>query len=262
MGSEFAQTEAAAMTVRAGNHLLGLRASTPELASAARAILRPGLVTGLDAPTNVSIVESQARAGRPLYFCYRSGRLMVRARSARRAMEGALAMLSSYGTPPAGLCRIAALVAIREGEAALLCPDCHWHVGRLQPRLRAAGWHLVDSWHADLDPITGEVIIAPLLVSVDRPALEALDYNDSDSRPPAPGRYPVRVWIAAAHRDAAPESAAARVVEIASGSHGLHAGSLERVLQTALIVQRRADWAETGAVEATAIVRTLTATVP
>jgi hypothetical protein len=74
MDSSFTLGEPGLLTVKAGPHLLGLRVSTPELAAAARVVLKPGLVVDPAAPPNVSIKETEARAGRPLFYCYRSGR--------------------------------------------------------------------------------------------------------------------------------------------------------------------------------------------
>jgi hypothetical protein len=264
MDSSFPLGEPGLLTVKAGPHLLGLRVSTPELAAAARAVLKPGLVVDVAAPPNVSIKETTARAGRPLFYCYRSGRLITRARSPRRAMEAAVALLSSYGDCPEGACRIQALVAVRDDVAALLSPDCQWVAEGLQPRLRAAGWQLADSRTADIDQETGQVVIAPPLVAVDGEALAVTPSEKSDGPPPAPGHYPVRVWVAVAGDQPSGETAAARVVALAAGSDGLEAGAGAgpAVLQTALTVLRGAAWAVSPALDAGAIVRTLNQAVP
>jgi hypothetical protein len=262
MDSSFTLGEPGLLTVKAGRHLLGLRVSTPDMAAAARAVLKPGLVVDLAAPPNVSIKETSARAGRPLFYCYRSGLLMTRARSPRRAMEAAVALLSSYGECPEGLCRIGALVAVRDDVAALLCPDCQWVAEGLQPRLRAAGWQLADSRTADLDQETGHVVIPSPLVGVDGAALAVMPGEKSDGQPPAPGRYPVRAWVAVAGHEQSPETAAARVMSLAARSDGLGAGSRRAVLQTALTVLRRAVWAVSPTLDAATIARTLNQAVP
>jgi hypothetical protein len=262
MDSSFTLGEAGLLTVKAGPHLLGLRVSTPELAAAARAVLKRGLVVDLAAPPNVSIKETKARAGRPLFYCYRSGWLVTRARSLRRAMEAAVALLSSYGECPEGLCRIGALVAVRADVAALLCPDCQWVAEGLQPRLRAAGWQLADSRTADLDQETGQVVIPSPLVTVDGTALAVLPGEKSDGQPPTPGSYPVRAWVAVAGDEQSPETAAARVISMAAGSDGLGSGSGRAVLQTVMRVFRGAAWAVSPTLDAAAIVRTLNQAVP
>jgi hypothetical protein len=262
MDSSFTLGEPGLLTVKAGPHVLGLRVSTPELATAARAVLKPGLVVDVAAPPNVSIKETTARAGRPLFYCYRSGTLITRAKSPRRAMEAAVALLSSYGDCPEGCCRVRALVAVREDVAALLCPDCHWVAEGLQPRLRASGWQLADSRTADLDQETGQVVIPPPMVAVDGAALAVLPGETSDGLPPAPGRYTVRAWVSVAGDEPSAETAATRVVSLAAGSDSLGAGSGHAVLQTALTVFRGAVWAVSPTLEAAAIVRALNQAVP
>jgi hypothetical protein len=262
MDSSFTLGEPGLLTVKAGPRLLGLRVSTPELAAAARAVLKPGLAVDVAAPPNVSIKETTARAGRPLFYCYRSGRLITRARSPRRAMEAAVALLSSYGECPEGLCRIDALVAVRDDVAALLCPECHWVAEGLQPRLRAAGWQLADSRTADLDQETGQLVITSPLVGVDGAALATMPREKSDGQPPAPGRYPARAWVAVAGDEPSAETAAARVMSLAAGSHGLGAGSGRAMLQTALTVLAGAAWAVSPTLDAAAIVRALNQAVP
>jgi hypothetical protein len=262
MDSCFTLGDPGLLTVKAGTHLLGLRVSTPELAAAARAVLKPGLVGDLAAPPNVSIKETTARAGRPLFYCYRSGRLITRARSPRRAMEAAVVLLSSYDECPEGLCRIDALVAVRDDVAALLCLECKWIAEGLQPRLRAAGWQLADSRTADLDQETGQVVIPAPLVAVDGAALAVMPSEKSDGQPPAPGRYPVRAWVAVAGDEPAPETAAGRVMSLAARADRIGAESGRAVLQTALTVLGGAAWAVSPTLDAAAIVRTLKQAVP
>jgi hypothetical protein len=263
MDSSFSIGEAGLLTVKAGPHLLGLRLSTPELAAAASAVLKPGLVVDVAAPPNVSIKETTARAGRPLFYCYRSNRLITRARSLRRSIEAAVGLLSSYDDCPEGCCRVRALVAVRDDVAALLCLECQWVAEGLQPRLRASGWQLADSRTADLDQETGQVVISSPVVAVDGAALALLPSEKSDGQPPAPGRYPVRAWVAlAGSEEPSGETAAARMMSLASSSDSLGAGSGRALLQTSLRVLRGAAWAVSPTLDAATIVRTLDQAVP
>jgi hypothetical protein len=209
------------------------------------------------------VVETRVRAGRPLYYCYRSGRLITRARSIQRAIHAAVALLSSYGTiGKGGGCRIPALVAVREGRVALLCSETQVVAKGLRPRLQAAGWELADTVGADLDPESGDVIIPAPMVSVDAAALAELPADRSDGVPPAPGRYPVSVWVAVGGTGPMPETAAARVVALAAGSESLTPASAPTVLQATLAMLRRAIWAVSPTLDSSAIVRTLTQSVP
>ncbi len=252
------------LTVRAGKHLLGLRLSTPELVVAARGVLGDGLVPGVVPPPNVSVVETQTRMGRPLYFCYRSGRLVSRVTSTRRALQAAATLLSSYDDDAAAenRVRIWALAAVRDGEAVLLCHQSQLVAEGLRPRLRAMGWELADTTNVDLDPTTGDVVIAPPSVPVNREALAQLESPGRDHPPPAPGTYPVRAWVVVPARDPAAGTAAARVADVAAGADGLSTGSARVVLEAIRRMLDRAVWAVSPALDAAAIARTVAEAVP
>jgi hypothetical protein len=263
MDPSFTLGSAGMLTVRAGRHLLGLRLSTPELVAAARAVLGAAVVPGIDdPPPNVSVVETSAGVGKPVYFCYRSGRFVTRAASPRRAMRAAATLLSSYDDSAAtDSCQIDARVAIRNGEAALLTPESQVVATQLGPRLRAAGWELADTAIADLDPDSGEVVIAAPTVALDPAALAALASQASDGEPPAPGRYPVKVWVSVARTDRLLDSQAARVTAVAASSDSLGRTAASTVIEATRTMLRGASWAVSPSLDAGAIVRTLTAAV-
>ncbi|MGH9115551.1 MAG: hypothetical protein ACRDWW_06930, partial [Acidimicrobiales bacterium] len=258
MDSSFPLGDAGTLTVKVGEHLLGLRLSTHELVDAASAVLRPSLVDGVRAPHNVSVVETSARAGNPLLYCYRSGWLMARARSTRRAMEAAIAFLSSYAQPVAGgPVRIDAVVAVRAGEAALLCPESRFVSDGLFPRLRAGGWQVADAPWAEIDASTGDAVIVEPAVELDAAALAALPGSASEGRAPAPGRYPVRTWLAVAGEGPQPGTAAGRVTAVASGAGGLDCDGAQAVLEATAAMLRSAEWVVSPKLEAAAIAEVL-----
>ena len=263
MDNSFPLGEAGMMTVRAGTHLLGLRVSTPELMEAAQAVLRPALVPGVVAPANVSVVATKARAGRSLFWCYRSGRMLTRARSPHRAMAAAVALLSSYDSDgPGALARIPAVVAVRGEVAALLDPQSRGVLDRLGPLLRRAGWQVLDGPAAPIDPASGQLVVAEPAVAIDAAALAQLARDRSDGPPPAPGRYPVAAWVAVAGDDPQPETLAGRVAIVLAGAEDLDSRSAAVLLQAAATMLRPAAWVVSAGGDAGAIVRTLIEAVP
>ncbi|MGH9054845.1 MAG: hypothetical protein ACRDYY_03085, partial [Acidimicrobiales bacterium] len=258
MDSSFPLGDAGLLTVKVGEHLLGLRLSTPELVEAARAVLRPSLVDDVRAPNNVSVVETSVRTGTPLLYCYRSGWLMARARSTRRAMEAAIAFLSSYAPPaPGDPVRIDAVVAVRAGAAALLCPESRFVSDGLFPRLRAAGWQVADAPWAAIDASTGEAVIVEPAVEFDAAALAALPGSASEGGAPAPGRYPVRTWLAVAGEALQPGTPAGRVTAVASGAGGLACDGAQAVLEATAAMLRSAEWVVSPKLEVAAIAEVL-----
>ncbi len=258
MDSSFTLGDAGRFTVRAGSHLLGLRASTPELADAARAVIGPSILDGTNAPPNVSLTATRARTGRPLIFCYRSGRLLARVRGTRRAVQAAIALLSSYAPRgPESLPRVAAMVAVRDGTAALLCPESWRIADRLLPRLRGAGWEVADVPWADIDPQSGEVVVSGPAFVVDDTALSRLPADPLDGSPPAPGRYPVIAWVAVTGEEPSPDTSVGRVVTLAAGAADLDAQSAPAAIQAAVAALREAIWVVSPSLDAGEVARTL-----
>ncbi|HWG73747.1 MAG TPA: hypothetical protein VG184_06805 [Acidimicrobiales bacterium] len=241
------------MTVKAGDQLVGLRVSTPDLADAARSVLAPALVAGVVAPPNVSVLATEAHAGSGLLFCYRSSAAVTRARSPRRALEAVVTLISSF-TPsaPGAAPRIPAVVALGSGRAVLLCPASRMVIDRLAPRLRRDGWELVDLPWAEIDPTSGHVIIAEPAVAVDTAALSRLPLRRGDGRPPAPGRYPVAAWVDLAGDGPEPSTLAARVAVVAAAAD-LDAATAATTIEAVAAMLDRAAWATSASLDAGAL---------
>lgn len=224
MDRTFALGPKGSMTVRVGPHLVGLRASSVEVAEAARAVFAPALVEGVEAPPNVSVAETTVRAGRPQYWCYRSGTVARRARGLQGALRSAARLLSSYadeGVGDGSAVLVPALVAVRDGSAVLLCPQSRFLVPGLDARLRAGGWRLSDEPWARIDPRTGEVVIPPLEVDIDEAALAGLSADRLDGNDAPVGRYPVEAWIAPPKGRVDTSTTAGRLVGLAAESPDL-----------------------------------------
>jgi hypothetical protein len=244
MDRTFSLGASGSMAVRVGPHLLGLRASSAEVAEAARAVLAPALVEGVEAPPNVSVAETTVRAGRPQYWCYRSGLLTGKARGLQGAMRAAVRLLSSYadeGSREGSDVIVPAMVAVRGGSAVLICPQSRFMVPGLDARLRAAGWSLSGEPWARIDPRTGEVVIPPLEIDIDELALAALPADRLDGDDAPAGRYPVEAWIAPPSGRVDTSTTAGRLVGVAAESPDL-ARDPGLVLQAVSGLLRRADW--------------------
>jgi hypothetical protein len=157
--------------------------------------------------------------------------------------------------------RMPALAAVRSGVAALLCPESWQVAAGLVPRLRAAGWEVLDSPEADLDS-EGNVVISPLAVVLDAAALTRLPAHRADGTRPAPGRYPVAAWVAVAGDDPMPETTAGRVALAAAGIQDLDAESALSVFDTTAAMLRGAAWAVSPTIRPNDVVATLTSVVP
>jgi hypothetical protein len=261
MYRNFPLGDAGTLTVKVGPYLLGVRLSTPELVEMAREVFAPSLVEGVAAPPNVSVKVTAARAGRPLLYCYLSNMLVTRARSARRAFEAVASLLSTYAPPVRGGLRLLAVPAVRSEQIALLAPESWLMASRLVPRLRVAGWQVLDAPSVELDA-EGRVVIAPLAVALDSNALAHVPAHPGDGVRPSPGRYPVAVWVAARGADPIPQTMAGRVALVTSGVASLDAGSASAVVETATTMLKRAAWAISPSINPSDLVATLARVVP
>jgi hypothetical protein len=261
MDGSFPLGEAGTLTVKVGPYLLGVRFSTPELVDMAREVLAPSLVEGIVAPPNVSVVATRARAGRPLLYCYHSTMLVARARSPQGALMAAASLLSSYVPLDAGVVRLPALAAVRSGAAALFSAESWRAVAGLVPRLRAAGWEVLDAPEVDLDP-EGSVVVEPLAVALDAAALASLPAHRADGTRPSPGRYPVKAWVAVAGDDAMPETIAGRVTLAAAAIPDFEAESAPSAFQTIAAMLRNGAWAVSPTISSKDLAATLARAVP
>jgi hypothetical protein len=206
--------------VAVGSRILGLRASTPELVAAARAVFAPAVVDAADVPPNVSVVLTDGGAARGLYWIYRSGALLAKARGPRRALQAAAAMLSSYDGPSEGMVDLAAPALVRGGQAAVVSPMARHLLDRVGPRVRRAGWSEVDGPTVTVDPATGEIVVPRLAVAVDGAALDAMEGDPLDAPAPAPGRYRVAAWVSVGNEPGEGAGHAARAAEVAALGDG------------------------------------------
>lgn len=231
----------ASLTVRVGSHLLGMRFNNEDVARAARAVFAPSAVFDVEAPSNVSVVATEAAAGRSLLWCYRSSRLIGRHRGPRRAMQAAAALLSSDGTGHDELARLAALLVVRDGRAALLSSATDGAGAALSARLRRAGWQVHDAPWLGVDRRSGEVVVPDWAVDVDVAALADLPSDPADLEPPAPGSYPVLVWIDVDTYGESPATPAGRVARAAADAVDIGT-DVAGVLSAVELMLAEAEW--------------------
>jgi hypothetical protein len=256
MDTSFPLGDEGTLTVKAGSYLLGVRFSTPELVDMARRVFAPSLVDGVVAPPNAAVKETAARAGQPLLYCYRSTMMVTRARSPRRAMEAVASLLSTYVHAEADGVRVVAMAAERSGVMVLFSPEAWMVAHRLLPRLRAAGWEVLDAPEVALNA-EGRVVVPPPAVALDVDALAALPAHRSDGTRPAPGVYPVAAWVAVAGSDPMPETLAGRIALVTAVVPSLDAESAPSVIERVDTMLEGASWVVSPTVDPKDLTETL-----
>lgn len=125
---------------------------------------------------------------------------MVRTRNLRRLINALLAHLSGFVVVEgdgAGSLQLNVVAFVRDGDAVLAPPEIGSVLPSLERRLAARGVRVVDQPWADVDRITGELVVPEPRLEVDWAALQELEALDGRSRldgsVPA-GRYPVAGW--------------------------------------------------------------------
>jgi hypothetical protein len=181
---------------------------------------------------------------------------VTRARSAHRAFEAVAGLLSTYAPPRSGGLRLASLAAVRSEQIALFTPESWLMAARLVPRLRVAGWQVLDAPSVELDT-EGRVVLAPLAVAMDTTALAHVPAHRTDGIRPSPGRYPVAAWVAVAGSEPIPQTMAGRVALVTSGVPSLDAESASAVVETATAMLKRAVWAISPSLDPGTLVATL-----
>jgi hypothetical protein len=187
--------------VHAGEHVLGVRASSEAAASAVHRVLEPRLARGTP-PANVSLLleASAARAPTPLHGLFVPYARTVTTGSVRRVLA---ALWHEADRRDALLDRarpqVSATVLIRDHRAFLLPPAVTPHVAADRRRWSAAGFALVDRRNIDLDLGTRTVTIPEPPIDRIGTAVEELCASGVSDRPDLaaarPGTYPIAEWV-------------------------------------------------------------------
>jgi hypothetical protein len=182
--------------VHVGDLLIGVRCTDATVAGVLRRALAAHLVDDVEFHPNYSVVVGQVDgARRELHRLHRSSATLARARSTRRLAAALVSHLDSAAGPVRrDLPEVWAAMAVHDGRALLLPSR---YVGELvdgRARLQAAGVEVVDRIRVVVDPATGEAVIDPVSLTVDRKALDELPADERDGRSVGPGRYALVGW--------------------------------------------------------------------
>jgi len=179
---------AGTVTLRIGQHLIGVRYNDEETASFLRRAL-PECLSEIPAPPQYSVRLAEPTDGRiqGLNLLYRSSSLVLRARTASRVHGALLSWLRAHkDDEDPGHIRLAGLALVRDGKAAFVPGPWYLTLERLEPHLRRRGIQVLDGPLATVDPATSELVVRPVLAA---PAHAEVLGSDSDAV--APGRYPI-----------------------------------------------------------------------
>ena len=205
------------VAVRAGSHVLGLRANNPQLKELLEDLFAPRLVPDATPDRNFSVwlaPRASDSGVRDLHRVYRAFVRTMRTRSARRALDSLWHELDVRDIRAAGewpLFDVAAFV--RDGQAHLLPGVLRRTIVDDLRRWEQGGFRLVPRPWLELDLAAGELIVPPPTFALtdeqlaDR--LYALDLEDRPEEPLLDGRYPIATWTT----DGGQQSPATRVAQ-------------------------------------------------
>jgi hypothetical protein len=184
---------AASDAFRVGDHLVGVRSDPASLSVRIRAGLAEHAVQGAATPPNYSLRFEERQPGRKgparAYALYRARCLFLRTRTRVRALRALSRCLSAHADTDDVVLRARQLAVVGPSGAVILPPDLHWRIEALEPRLAENGLWLADPPLVEIDPETGELVVAPPAIGGD-----AAWFDGRSRRRARDGRYPIREW--------------------------------------------------------------------
>jgi hypothetical protein len=215
---------------------VGVRANDAEFAARLREVLRAHVVSGVDAPPNLSLFVGNDRGQvRELHRLYRGGFVMVHTRSEGRLLRAALSYLEGFAEPAGDIVRLNVRLLIREQAAVLVDTQIGPQLDRIERRLERLGYQVADVPGAPLDGEAAEVALGPPQLEVDAGALAAFD--DQHPRgdrefPLVEARLPIRAVVVfgneADHEPGSPARRLTRLAHLLLASDGVvRAGDLD-----------------------------------
>jgi hypothetical protein len=238
--------------IRAGQHVLGVRANSSMTGELVARALTDRIVVGAAPPGNMSIALAQIVPAGPqeLHRVYVNHRRMVRTRSVRRALSALWHYVDAHDRrAPRDEVQVLATVLLKGNDAHVMPADVRSQIIDMERQWNREGYVVVDraTLELDLDTATVRVPECQLPWSSDTDDLLAswrvLDRPNSLIA--EPGAYPIASWTAATTT----RSLAARVVS-AGGQVAdlpLHDGS--RLLERLAAVLRHIPQGSTSAFE-------------
>jgi hypothetical protein len=191
---------AGSFTVRAGDYHLGVRASSEELVSALAGMLAAHVVDDPEAGPNFSVqLVTDGGTRRPFHFLFQQSITAVRSRSPERILRALLSYLTYHALEEReDLVTVHSLAFVRDGQSVLVPHLVRLALKKVERHFNRAGFALVDTPNALIDPSTGDLVVPEPALEVDHDALAAAarlaPQPDRPDTIVAPGRYPITYW--------------------------------------------------------------------
>jgi hypothetical protein len=189
--------------VRAGQYVLGVRASTPELGALVEEAFRSRLVPDSQPPANFSLLSPSPNdwRSRPIRFLFEGHARRLRTTSTRRLLDALWHRLDCYDVRASGSSvLLASTVLIRNGEAHVLPGVARTRTLFKERAWEREGFEVVDRPWVALDPSAGTITVPPSglkwngqLQGLLRVVDDNAEHVDAVRRA---GRFPIATWTA------------------------------------------------------------------
>jgi hypothetical protein len=183
-------------TVDVGTVRVGVRADRHDVGEALRRALGSLVVDDSASTPNYSF--RFGASSRDFHVLYWGGCMQSRSPDVRRVLRALLLHLAAHANVPAGLLRVKAAAAVKDGQVTLAPPLAPNELAATVRRLQDRGVTVLDAPFADIDIDRGELVVADRF-EYEPAALASL--VDSMPRPRRPdtglpsGRYPIERWL-------------------------------------------------------------------
>jgi hypothetical protein len=193
---------AVTVPLRAGNHILGVRANSVWLGELLRELFAERVVPDAQPPANLSVLLAPQTADgtQDLHRVYVTHRRTLRSRSALRTLDALWHELDLWDVEVARQRMLVdATVLVRTGTAHVLPAGMRGAVADHQRRWSREGFRLVDRRKLDLDLSTATITIPPSGLTDDREALQrclaAAGIDHRAELPQPTGNFPIASWV-------------------------------------------------------------------
>jgi hypothetical protein len=195
--SDFPLGDEGTLAVQIGDEVVGVRSNDPDVLTALRAALAPGVVDEERATPRLSLVVTPDRgrvAG--LCFLYRDDDLVFRSASRGRFLRATLAYLDRFLPASDGTIRLNARVLVGKNGAVLIGGTYLEMLELAGPHLASLGWQVVDA-PAVVDRDDFSAVVEPPRIALDPATVAELDARYPPGRGEvAPlGRHEVKTVI-------------------------------------------------------------------
>lgn len=226
------------LALRAGEHVLGLRTNTPEVASLVREIFDRRLVPDAQPDRNYSLalIPRSETGLRELHRVYRNFVRTMRTRSARRALDTLWHELDMRDARTSRQQRLADVVVfVRDGQAHLLPGALRRPIIDDLRRWERDGFRLVERAWVTIDLDAAEIVIPrpayPLSDGDLDHRLAELDLDDPGGGPSIAGRFPIVSWTTDAGTQGTAMRAGQAGMTLVDRKHHLDPATLQQLAE-------------------------------